>query len=57
MTHHTVENLWGEVTYLAYHLHWDLGTVLDLEHGDRVRVMNEIASLNERAWEGVRSIG
>ena len=52
-----MENLWGEVTYLAYHLHWDLDSVLDLEHGDRVRVMNEIASLNERAWEGVRSIG
>jgi hypothetical protein len=42
------------VVYVAYHVHWDLDTVLDMEHDDRLRVVREIASLNERAAEGYR---
>jgi hypothetical protein len=29
--------LYQETAYLAYHLHWALDAVLDLEHGDRRR--------------------
>ena len=39
---------------MAYHVHWDLDIVLDMEHDDRLRVVREIASLNERAAEGFR---
>lgn len=39
---------------MAYHVHWDLDTVLDMEHDDRLRVVREIASLNQRAAEGHR---
>lgn len=46
--------LWQELAYLAYHLHWQLGDLLDLEHMDRVRMVRAVASLNERAWEAVR---
>lgn len=46
--------LWDEITYLAYHLHWDLDALLDLEHGDRARLIRSVAALNERAWEEVR---
>ena len=46
--------LWDEVVYLAYHLHWDLEQLLDLEHMDRVRMVRAVASLNERAWQAVR---
>ena len=28
---------------MAYHVHWDLDTVLDMEHDDRLRVVREIA--------------
>lgn len=52
MTGHPPEELWSEVTYLAYHLHWGLDELLDLEHGDRSRLVGEVADLNERAWEG-----
>jgi len=45
--------LWQEIAYLSYHLHWSLESVLDLEHGDRIRLLREIASLNRRAWEGI----
>jgi hypothetical protein len=34
-------------------MHWDLGAVLDLEHGDRIRLLREVAALNERAMEGI----
>lgn len=39
---------------MAYHVHWGLDAVLDLEHDDRLRVVREIAGLNERAAEGLR---
>lgn len=34
-------------------MHWSLDAVLDLEHGDRIQVIHEVARLNERAWEGI----
>ena len=45
------EPLWEEVVYLAYHLHWDLDQLLDIEHGDRVRHVERVAALNNRALE------
>ena len=49
--------MWAQLTYLAYHLHWDLDSLRDMEHADRTAVIGEVAAMNERAWEGVRSIG
>jgi hypothetical protein len=43
--------LWDEITYLAYHLHWDLDRLLDLAHADRARLIRSVADLNDRAWE------
>jgi hypothetical protein len=45
--------LWQEITYLAYHLHWGLDQLLDLEHSDRIQLLREVGELNERAWQGV----
>ena len=44
-------SLWREIGYLAYHLHWDLDRLLDLEHPDRARLVELVAEMNERAWE------
>ena len=49
-----VDALWQEIAYLAYHLHWPIDDLLDLEHMDRVRMVRAVAGLNERAWEAVR---
>ncbi|OXM63570.1 hypothetical protein CF165_30610 [Amycolatopsis vastitatis] len=38
---------------MAYHLHWGLDQLLDLEHGDRIRLLTEVGGLNERFWQGV----
>ncbi len=48
--------LWDEIAYLAYHLHWDLQSLLDLEHTDRARLIRRVANMNERAWEAVRNV-
>ena len=54
MIRYEPEELWDEITYLAYHLHWDLSTLLDLEHHDRRRMVAAVAGLNERAWDQIR---
>jgi|GEM_PF-228933 len=53
-THYDVGSLWEEMSYLAYHLHWDLDRLLDLEHPDRLRLVDQVAGLNRRAWEELR---
>ena len=39
------EELLAETARLAYHLHWPLETILDLEHADRRRFLREAESL------------
>lgn len=48
------EALWNEIAFLAYHLHWELDSLLDLEHADRARLIRSVAELNARAWEAAR---
>lgn len=54
MKRYPEQALWDEVAYLAYHLHWPLEALLDLEHADRARLIRSVAELNERAWEAAR---
>ena len=53
MSGYEIDGLWEELAYLAYHFHWPFEEVLDLEHGDRRRLVHQVAALNERAWKGV----
>jgi uncharacterized protein DUF6760 len=43
------EQVLEEVSYVAYHFHWPLAVILDLEHADRRRFVTEIGRLTERA--------
>jgi hypothetical protein len=45
------ERLYEELAYVAYHFHWSLDEILDLEHADRQRFVAEIASINRRLSE------
>ncbi|MBN9608690.1 MAG: hypothetical protein J0I11_05145 [Actinobacteria bacterium] len=54
MKRYPVDALWQEIAYLAYHLHWPLDDILDLEHMDRVTLIRAVVSLNQRAWEAAR---
>ena len=46
------DRIYEEVAYVAFHFHWALDAILDLEHGQRRRYVTEIAHLNERISEG-----
>jgi hypothetical protein len=48
---YAIERLYEEVAYVAYHFHWGLDEVLDLEHSDRQRFIDEIARINRRLSE------
>jgi hypothetical protein len=43
---YAAERLYEEVAYLAYHFHWPLDQILDLEHADRLRYVAHVARLN-----------
>jgi hypothetical protein len=48
MTRPSPRELLAEAAELAYHFHWPLETILDLEHRDRRVFLSEAAELSER---------
>ena len=51
MTYAT-SRLYEEVAYVAYHFHWSLDEILDLEHPERKRYVEEIGRINRRLSGG-----
>ncbi|MER7789720.1 MULTISPECIES: DUF6760 family protein [unclassified Streptomyces] len=49
---YAADRIHEEIAYIAYHFHWSLEDLLDLEHRDRRRYAQEIAALVTRATEG-----
>ena len=43
-----LDALYQEVAYIAYHLHWSLEEVLQMEHRERAIWIREISRINER---------
>ena len=46
-----LDQLHEEVAYIAYHFHWPLADVLQLEHPDRRRWVDEVDKINRRRNE------
>jgi len=46
-----LERLHEEVAYLAYHLHWQPETLLNFEHQDRRRWVEEVGAINRKMNE------
>ncbi|GLF96828.1 hypothetical protein [Streptomyces yaizuensis] len=40
-----------ETAYLAFHLHWGMDAILDLEHADRRAYVERVADLVDRGQE------
>jgi hypothetical protein len=40
------------VAFVAYHFHWPMNDILELEHADRRRWVAEISAINRRLNEG-----
>ena len=49
---YAAEDLWREAAYVAYHFHWGLDEILDLEHPLRRRFVSEISAINDRIRQG-----
>jgi hypothetical protein len=49
---YAADQLYAEVAYVAYHFHWSLDELLDMEHPVRRRFTDEIGSINRRINEG-----
>jgi hypothetical protein len=49
---YAADRIHEEVAYVAYHFHWALDDILDLEHAQRLRYVGEIARINTRLSEG-----
>lgn len=45
MTRPSPERLLAEAAELAYHFHWQLDAILDLEHGDRRQFLADAQEL------------
>ena len=46
-----LERLHEEVAFIAYYVHWPLPEILDLEHDDRRRWVEQISGINRRLRE------
>ncbi|MFF4606436.1 DUF6760 family protein [Streptomyces sp. NPDC001339] len=45
---YAIDDLHAEIAYIAYHFHWPLSEILDLEHGERRRYIRQIGTINQR---------
>jgi hypothetical protein len=48
---YAADRIHEEVAYVAYHFHWGLDEILDLEHAQRLRWVREISAINRRLSE------
>ncbi len=52
MSRPSPQRLFAEAAELALHLHWSLDEILDLEHADRHRVLQDVRGLRAGAPRG-----
>ena len=45
------EQLYQEMAYVAYHFHWSMDEILDMEHRERHTWLREIARINREINE------
>ena len=57
MMRYPLDRLYEEVAFIAYHFHWSREEILNLEHRERQRWVEEISKINrELSGERERSI-
>ena len=51
-----LDQLYEEVAYIAYYFHWPLPEILELEHAERRRWVEEIADINRKLAETAQNV-
>lgn len=54
MTVYPLERLYQEMAYIAYHFHWPQREVMQMDHLERQRWVEEIADINSHLNETAR---
>lgn len=57
MTGYPLDALYQEVAYIAYYFHWSHEQVMSMEHAERKRWVDEIATVNRRINSDLDSRG
>lgn len=47
MIGYSLDRLYEEVAFIAYHFHWDHETIMNLEHMERRRWCEEVSKINK----------
>ena len=50
-----LDKISGEVAYIAYHFHWGIGEILEMEHDERHMWIREISEINKRINEASKA--
>jgi hypothetical protein len=48
MTGYPLDRLYEEVAFIAYHFHWSFEEILNMEHGERQKWVEEISKINRK---------
>ncbi len=57
MISYPLDRLYEEVAFIAYHFHWPYAEIINMEHRERQRWVEEISRINQRlSGEKQRSI-
>ena len=57
MRGYPLDRLYEEVAFIAYHFHWSLEEIMNMEHMERQRWVDEISKINRQlSGYGQRSI-
>ncbi|WP_370573512.1 DUF6760 family protein [Methanomethylovorans sp.] len=51
MRGYPLERIYEEVAFIAYHFHWSLEEIINMEHRDRHKWCDEISRINRRLSE------
>lgn len=49
-----LERIFQEVAYIAYHFHWSLDDIFEMEHRERQLWIKEISTINKQINESRR---
>ena len=48
ITGYPLDRLYEEVAFVAYHFHWSHDEIMNMEHGERQRWVEEISGINRK---------
>ncbi len=48
MIAYPLDRLYEEMAYIAYHLHWPYGEIIEMDHRERQQWVSQVSAINTR---------